>query len=156
MNQATALDLESDQNQGKKGAAATRWRRLVEDHRVSGLPVSAFCRDRGISPSSLFAWRRRLVRDETGKFVEVTAAAAADESRSRAAADFGAAHGRGDASINDELTAAASFVENSFVELRLRGDRRLILRRGFDRQLLLDLLAVLEGQPCKLEPHGHE
>ena len=138
MNQATALGLESDQNQGKKDAAAARWRRLVEDHRVSGLPVSAFCRDRGIAQSSLFAWRRRLARGEMGKFVQVKAAAA-DEPKSRAVADGGR-----DGSI--DALPAASFVETSFIELRLSGDRRLILRRGFDRQLLLDLVDTLESR----------
>jgi transposase-like protein len=156
MNQATALGLESDQNQGKKGAAAAaRWRRLVEDHRVSGLPVSAFCRDRGISQSSLFAWRRRLAAaqrggETAGKFLEVTSAAVAVESKPRAAAAAAdhAAADEDDASFVAESSVAAATAisgEASFVELRLPGERRLIVRRGFDRQLLLDLVNVLES-----------
>jgi hypothetical protein len=33
------------------------------------------------------------------------------------------------------------------IELRIRGGRRLLLRRGFDRELLAEVLAVLEAIP---------
>ena len=39
---------------------ASRWRKVLKDQRVSGLPISVFCRQRGIPQSALFAWRRRL------------------------------------------------------------------------------------------------
>jgi hypothetical protein len=36
--------------------------------------------------------------------------------------------------------------ELSGIELRLAGQRCVVVRPGFDRQTLLDLLAVLEGE----------
>jgi hypothetical protein len=39
---------------------AARWRGLIDRQRSSGQAVSAFCREQGITPSSLYAWRRRL------------------------------------------------------------------------------------------------
>lgn len=36
--------------------------------------------------------------------------------------------------------------ETSGIELRLPGQRCIVVRPGFDRQTLLDLLAALEGQ----------
>ena len=46
----------------------------------------------------------------------------------------------------------------SFIELCLRGGRRLIVRRGFDRQLLAQLVQMMEGEPSTLEgePSGME
>lgn len=109
--------------------AATRWRRLVEDHRVSGMSVSAFCRDRGISQSSLFAWRRKLtglgVGQETFKAVKVMTEAAPPRPSRRGADDDGAARGA--------------------IELWLPGQRRLLVHRGFDRCVLLDLIEALEA-----------
>jgi hypothetical protein len=39
-----------------------RWGRLVEQQRESGLSVKAFCAARGLSPSSFFGWRAKLMR----------------------------------------------------------------------------------------------
>jgi hypothetical protein len=36
------------------------------------------------------------------------------------------------------------------IELRLGGGRSLVLHRGFDRQLLVEILALLDGLPVKL------
>jgi transposase-like protein len=113
-----------------KRAAEARWRRLIEDQRVSGLPVSVFCRERGIPQSSLFAWRRRL-------------AARADSPR---AAPFKAVTITPASSMMVPADADSASPVVSSVELLLPGDRRLLLRRGFDPQLLLDLIDVLESQ----------
>jgi hypothetical protein len=37
------------------------------------------------------------------------------------------------------------------VEVRLRGGRRLVVRKGFDPELLRQAVRVLEGLPSKLE-----
>jgi transposase-like protein len=55
---------------------------------------------------------------------------------------------------------AAAFVEATVaprpagIEIRLRGGRRLLLRRGFDRELLAEAVAVLETIPRHGEPGG--
>lgn len=40
--------------------SAEQWQRLVDDHARSGLSQSAFCRQRGLTQSALFNWRRKL------------------------------------------------------------------------------------------------
>ena len=158
---------------GKRDAEA-RWRRLVEDQRVSGLPVSVFCRERGIPQSSLFAWRRRLA---AASFKAVTIAPgplrtsvtstnedavlpaarpvelpAAGESPTTSHINDLAASCRERSGPVEESgsvgLSAASPIElpaASPVELLLRGDRRLLVRPGFDARLLLDLIEVLES-----------
>lgn len=120
---------------GKRDAEA-RWRRLIEDQRVSGLPVSVFCRERGIPQSSLFAWRRRLAAragsPQAASFQAVTVTPSL-----RVPAE------------TDPLLPAVSGIEPpavSSIELLLSGDRRLLVRPGFDARLLLDLIDVLESE----------
>lgn len=114
--------------------AAERWRVILDEQRVSGLPVSVFCRQRGIGQSTLFAWRRRLAG--TGqrmmfKAVKVVPVARQPSRRHRAKGDAGTDAGAGiDASL----------------ELCLPGGLRVMVRRGFDRGLLLELVDALEGR----------
>jgi transposase-like protein len=107
---------------------SARWRKLVEQQRASGLSVSAFCREHGLTAASMFAWRRRFA----GGAAMFKSVKIVQEAVPHSSADAG------DSSI--ELPAAR------FVELRLPGRRRLIVRRGFDRRLLLDLLDALDGR----------
>jgi transposase-like protein len=80
------------------------------------MSVAAFCRRAGVSPPSFYAWRTKL-RKETA-FVEVKVA---QEERSSVAAS-GA----------------------SGIELQLPRRRCIVVRRGFDRQTLVELLGILE------------
>jgi hypothetical protein len=131
MNQPTAPAGQTDQLQPKKTDAAARWRKLLEDQRASGLPVVAFCRERGIAASSLFAWRRRLLR---GQEIFKSVALAAEPSRR--STDKGSVNG-----------SASELAETTCLELCLPSQRRLIVRRGFDRQLLAEVIGVLEALP---------
>lgn len=45
------------------------WRELIRDHAASGLSISAFCRDRKVSPASFYNWRRKLAEPELGHAV---------------------------------------------------------------------------------------
>jgi hypothetical protein len=81
----------------------------------SGLSIAAYCREQRISQPSFFAWKRRLNNGVDSGFVEVTAA-----------------------------SPERSFAGDT-IEICLRGDRRLLVRRGFDRELLSELVTVLEG-----------
>jgi hypothetical protein len=107
----------------------------LEEQQASGLPVSVFCRERGIPSSSLFAWRRRLRGSS-----EVFKAVKLVDSKRRGRAGDGVDAG-GDVIAGGAIEPSAA----GFVELALAGGRRLIVRRGFDRELLLDLLDALEG-----------
>ena len=119
MNQVTPPAAATDQTQPRNKDAAARWRKLLEDQRASGLPISAFCRERGIPASSLFAWRSKLRGTGTEIFKAV---AIVPDSKPRR-------YGGDDAGA---------------IELCLPGERRLRVRRGFDRQLLWDLISALE------------
>jgi len=123
MNQNTSVVSEPDQRPSRE-SAAMRWRKLVEDQRASGLPVSAFCRERGISQASLFAWRRRLSQSQRAGFAQVKL------------------RPKRRAKINSQ---PAQDQPAACIELCLSGNRRLILHPGFDRRLLLEIISALES-----------
>lgn len=84
---------------------------MVRDQECSGLSVTAFCRGRGVAPSTFYAWRRKLAGAATFAEVKVSP----DSAR-----------------------------EAVGVELRLAGGDCVVIRPGFDRQTLIDLLHVLD------------
>ena len=92
-----------------------RWERILQKQQSSGLSVSAFCRQTGVQCSGYYKWRRKLGRQVL--FSEV-----------RLKADWRAV---------DRPPAGA-------IELYLPGRRSIAVRPGFDRQTLIELLAVLE------------
>ncbi len=114
-------------NGGMSAARYSRdeWRAVFRRQGSSGLSVSAFCRRAGIPPSSFFAWRRKL-RCELG-FAEVKLAT------ERA----------------PEVVAPEPARATNGIELHLPGRRCVVVRAGFDRQTLLDLLAALERAGCE-------
>jgi hypothetical protein len=85
--------------------------------------VAAFCARHGIAVSSLYAWRRRLAAAAAPVFVEAKLVEVAGGTRS-----------------------------TGMIEVRLRGGRRVLVRReGFDRKLLAEVVAALEGLPHGVE-----
>jgi hypothetical protein len=86
------------------------------------LTVAAFCRQRSVPQSSLFMWKRRL-GNQRGPSASFVAVRALQEEQ-------------------DQDVGAGSIAS---IELWLGHDRRLVVHRGFDRQLLLDVIAALEG-----------
>jgi hypothetical protein len=94
------------------------WRQIIEGQRASGLTVATYCRDRGIKDSAFYTWKRRL--------------------RSPA---------------KPSRTSKPAFVEvmppragmAGTIEICLRGERHLLARRGFDRELLIELIRALES-----------
>jgi transposase-like protein len=108
--------------------AAQRWRKVCDEQRASGMTVSAFCRLKSIPASSLFAWRRKLA--DRG---ESPAASVIEPKASPRRRKF------------IEVKAAPADTRPSAIELRLKGDRRLLVRRGFDPEALAGVIRVLEG-----------
>lgn len=122
MNPNTSVVSQQD-HRPRRESAALRWRKLVEDQEASGLSVSAFCRERGISQASLFSWRRRLSQNQLAGFAQVKLKPKRrQEIHSQPAQDQPA----------------------GCIELWLPGNRRLILRPGFDRLLLLEIICALQ------------
>jgi len=112
-----------------------QWREIISAQPTSGLSIAAYCRQQRISQPSFFIWRRRLAAGADGAaFVEVKTPAAEAKPTAR----------RG------TLEGTPSRLDAG-IELRLRGGRRLRVRRGFDRGILLDLIDALERKPSGVE-----
>jgi len=41
------------------------WRRILEEHRSSGLSIAAFCRERKLSQASFYSWRHKIASTPT-------------------------------------------------------------------------------------------
>lgn len=93
------------------------WRELIGLQQQSGLGVGEFCRQRSISPASFYRWRGKLSPDAQaqGGFVAVRLRGGAKRVRG----------GRGPSAL----------------EVRLR----VLVRDFFRRDLLIELVATLEG-----------
>jgi transposase len=106
----------------RTSAARDRWRELIRRQAASGLSVAEFCRRDRVPSSSLFAWKRKLGLSPPAApaFVEAVVAARSDSAGFRPR-------------------------EAGVIEIRLRGGRRVRIRRGFDRALLVEVVAALEA-----------
>ena len=102
-----------------------KWRKVIERQQVSGLSVAAFCRSNGVPASSFFAWKRRLAGSAAGAL---------------AASPAGMVPGFVEATISPCRSSAGS------IQIRLRGGRRVLVRHGFDRDLLAEVVAFFEAR----------
>jgi hypothetical protein len=83
------------------------------------LTVAAYCRQHRLAESSFFAWKRKLGAVPPGPaFVEARVAGASPVARPACT-----------------------------IEVRVRGGRRVRVGHGFDRELLVAVVAALEGMP---------
>ena len=94
---------------------------MVTEQKDSGKSVAAFCRERGVPVSQMFAWRRRLREAETAQFVEVAVKPCAEP-------------------------VPVALVGGAAIEVRLARGRSLMVEPGFDAHHLRALLAVLEAE----------
>ena len=53
----------------RKREAWAKWRGLIAEHRRAGRSVAALCRQRGISSSHFFAWKKQLRQAGAERFV---------------------------------------------------------------------------------------
>jgi transposase-like protein len=97
------------------------WRRLIHEQERSGASIKAFCRSKGVSQPSYFAWRKKFTQDKV----------------TNARADFVAVQ-----------VVPKTVARSNSIEIVLDRGRRVRVEPGFNRQLLSDVLAVLEEQPC--------
>ena len=97
------------------------WRRVIRDQQQSGTSIKAFCQSRGVSQPAYFVWRKKL----------------ALRKHTNTRADF-----------VPVKVAPDTPVPSSGIEIVLDRGRRVRVEPGFDRQLLSDVLTVLEERPC--------
>ena len=118
-----------------KAETWSKWRGLVSEQRDSGKSVAAFCRERGLPVSQMFAWKRRL---------RVTAAAGRSSSVEwePGAPKFVAL----EVVPTIEAQCPLSVTPGRAIEVRLERGRSLMVEPGFDASHLRALLAVLEAE----------
>src|ERR1700686_2327132 len=92
------------------------WRQLIDGQASSGLTVAAYCLERGITQGSFYTWKRRL--------------------RSPAKRN------RPPKPAFVEVTPPGANTAGT-IEICLRGERRLLVRRGLDHDLRIALMGTL-------------
>jgi len=100
---------------------ARYWGEVIRDQAASGLSISAFCRERGVSPPSFFDWRRKL----TGGGGEEVAA---------------------NKFMTIELPPPST--TQSCLEVALPNGLRVLVPSRFDADALRELLGVLGVPAC--------
>lgn len=98
------------------------WRRLVRQQADSGLCVRAWCGRHKVKASQFYWWRTELVRRDAQKSKTAFVAVRVCE----------------DALVGQEGS----------IEIVLGNGRRIRVGGRVDRQMLVDVLAVLEGSTC--------
>ena len=94
-----------------------KWQGLIAEQSGSGQSIAAFCRDRDLTTSQFFAWKKRLRQAAPEQFVEVQVTRAPTRA----------------------LKANAGAIE-----VRLAEGRRLLVEPSFDADHLRAVVAALE------------
>lgn len=63
--------LNSRHSRGVRQPRREYWSQVIGEQKASGLSIRAFCKQRGISDHSFYAWRRRLSAAPAVRFAEV-------------------------------------------------------------------------------------
>ena len=100
---------------------ARYWREVIRDQAASGLSISAFCRERGVSPASFFDWRRKLAAGGGEKVP-------ADKFRA--------------------IELPPLSMTPTCIEVMLLNGLRVLVPSRFDAEALRDLLDVLGVRAC--------
>ena len=95
----------------------SKWSGLISEQRESGETVEAFCRERGLTTSQFYTWRKRLRRSSAERFLEVQIAKPA---------------------------ARPAPSERGAIEIRLAEGRCVLVEPGFDPDHLRAVVAALE------------
>jgi hypothetical protein len=113
-----------------------QWRLLIEAQASSGQSVDEYCKQRQLTPSAFYRWRRFL----TGKTGAASAWANPKRRRSRAIDGFAAVK------LVQDKSGPGSLPSES-IRLLLAGGRELILPVSMPARLLVELLVALESKP---------
>ncbi len=116
---------------GRNAEREQHWRGVFGEQESSGLSITAFCREREVSASSFFNWRRKLAERDRGVAHENAV------EREETAAKF----------VPIELPSPPSAVR-SCCEVVLPDGCRIIVPVRFDAGSLREILSVLREQPC--------
>ena len=131
------------------------WEAVVERWREGGQGVRAFCRAEGLRESAFYFWRRQLVRRGrpaavvNGSQPQVRLATPTSRSSNRILPQRGATPSFLPVRVVTPASGHPGVVPTTGgVEIVLAQGRTVRVPVGFERQTLVDVLAVLEAQPC--------
>ena len=126
------------------------WEETMRRWRESGQSVRDFCRNEGVRESAFYFWRRELARRSQstdavrGSCPPVRPLTTASRSPKRVPSQHRSIPSFLPVHVIEDAAAEAT----SGVEILLAHGRTVRVRSGFDRQTLVDVLAVLEVRPC--------
>jgi hypothetical protein len=137
-------------------AKEKQWRRLLGQWRRSGRTGRDFCAEHQLSEPSFYAWKREIARRDQERGQEGDQERTARPKTSRAsttqasASRRSAPRGSGARALPAfmQVTTDAAVSAAGAVEVVVASGRLLRVRRGFDAQVLRQLLAVLEEPSC--------
>jgi transposase-like protein len=102
-----------------KPETRSKWSGLIAEQSESGETVEAFCRERGLTTSQFYTWRKRLRGAVAERFLEVQVAKPA---------------------------AWPTLSKRGTIEIRLAEGRCVLVEPGFDPDHLRAIVAALESQ----------
>jgi transposase-like protein len=102
------------------------WQGMLERQSVSGLSIRAWCRKHNLHEHAFYWWRVRLAGSGRGRWAR------------SAKPRF----------VPVRVSAEDVIRADGQIEIALSGDRRIRLSGPVDRQMLADVLAVLEAPRC--------
>jgi len=129
---------------GRDSQRERRWRRIIREHRRSGVGVREFCSRGKLTETAFYFWRRELQRrqvEDSTRRAEQEQRQPTRRTRRRQAAET-------PAFVAVRVEEHSAVAGGGRIEIELLGGRRVHVAAPVDRQALADVLAVLEGRPC--------
>jgi transposase-like protein len=114
------------------------WRERERRWKWSGESVRAFCRQEGLHESAFYAWRRELARRREERQAVPAKGSQVEPATPAEPVRF----------LPVQVAVEERTVDRGGVEILLGAGRTVRVRRGFDQQTLIDVVAVLEASPC--------
>ncbi len=126
------------------------WRKVIGDHAGSGLSVKAYCRKRGVSEASFFAWRRELAHRDVELRQPSNAPQSLVSKRTRQTSQQNEMTERRAPPLWAQLhvTPGEASSREATIEIVLPVGVRVLVSEGTSRQALIDVFAVLETPRC--------
>lgn len=125
------------------------WEAVVQRWQASGKSVREYCRIEGLQEYSLYFWRRELVRRGRGLVASAPEPAAAELAPAARSTQQDRPLRRSSCSFLPVRVVEGAGAESPrAVEIVLTRGCTVRVPSGFDRQTLLDVLAVLEARAC--------
>ena len=126
------------------------WEEAMRRWREGGQSVRAFCRNEGVRESAFYFWRRELAqRSHRAEAANGTRPPASPLTKASHSCERASRrHSSAPSFLPVRVVEDAAVEATSGVEIILAQGCTVRVRSGFDRQTLVDVLAVLEVRPC--------